>query len=59
VSLCRWLLKVLMSLDPGSLARQADPDDIGVDRLIAYMLGVRRECVTEAAYTFQQAGLIS
>jgi CRP-like cAMP-binding protein len=49
--LCRWLL---LSLDrlPGS-------DLVMTQELIANMLGVRREGVTEAALKLQRAGLIS
>lgn len=48
--LCRWLL---LSLDrlPGS-------ELLMTQELIAHMLGVRREGVTEAAHNLQQAGLI-
>jgi CRP-like cAMP-binding protein len=48
--LCRWLL---LSLDrlPGSELRMTQ-------ELIANMLGVRREGVTEAALKLQEAGLI-
>ena len=48
--LCRWLL---LSLDrlPGS-------DLVMTQELIANMLGVRRESVTEAALKIQRAGLI-
>ena len=49
--LCRWLL---LSLDrlPGN-------DLVMTQELIANMLGVRREGVTEAATALQRAGLIS
>jgi len=49
--LCRWLL---LSLDrlPGN-------ELVMTQELIANMLGVRREGVTEAAARLQQAGLIS
>jgi CRP-like cAMP-binding protein len=48
--LCRWLL---LSLD-----RLADNELLMTQELIANMLGVRREGVTEAAVRLQQAGLI-
>ena len=48
--LCRWLL---LSLD-----RLEGPDLVMTQSLIANMLGVRREGVTEAARTLQQVGLI-
>jgi CRP-like cAMP-binding protein len=48
--LCRWLL---LSLD-----RLASNDLVMTQELIANMLGVRREGVTEAAGNLQQAGLI-
>ncbi len=48
--LCRWLL---LSLD-----RLEGTDLVMTQELIANMLGVRREGVTEAAYTLQVAGLI-
>jgi CRP-like cAMP-binding protein len=48
--LCRWLL---LSLD-----RLAGTDLIMTQELIANMLGVRREGVTEAAGRLQEAGLI-
>ena len=48
--LCRWLL---MSLD-----RLSSNELIMTQELIANMLGVRREGVTEAARRLQQAGLI-
>ena len=48
--LCRWLL---LSLD-----RLAADDLVMTQELIANMLGVRREGVTEAAGKLQQAGLI-
>ena len=48
--LCRWLL---LSLD-----RLASDDLVMTQELIANMLGVRREGVTEAAGKLQQAGLI-
>jgi CRP-like cAMP-binding protein len=49
--LCRWLLLSLDRLD-GTQVRMTQ-------ELIANMLGVRREGVTEAAGNLQQAGLIS
>lgn len=49
--LCRWLL---FSLD-----RLPGPDLVMTQELIANMLGVRREGVTEAAGRLQKAGLIS
>ncbi|HXC38303.1 MAG TPA: Crp/Fnr family transcriptional regulator [Burkholderiales bacterium] len=49
--LCRWLL---LSID-----RLAGADLLMTQELIANMLGVRREGVTEAAGQLQQAGLIS
>ena len=49
--LCRWLL---LSLD-----RLASNDLVMTQELIANMLGVRREGVTEAAGKLQQAGLIN
>jgi CRP-like cAMP-binding protein len=49
--LCRWLL---LSLD-----RIAGPELLMTQDLIAHMLGVRREGVTEAALSLQNAGLIS
>jgi CRP-like cAMP-binding protein len=48
--LCRWLL---LSLD-----RLAGDELVMTQELIANMLGVRREGVTEAALSLQQAGLI-
>ena len=48
--LCRWLL---LSLD-----RLGGNDLVMTQELIANMLGVRREGVTEAAIKLQQAGLI-
>jgi Mn-dependent DtxR family transcriptional regulator len=48
--LCRWLL---LSLD-----RLPSNELIMTQELIANMLGVRREGVTEAAGKLQQAGLI-
>jgi len=48
--LCRWLL---LSLD-----RLAGNELVMTQELIANMLGVRREGVTEAAHKLQQAGLI-
>jgi CRP-like cAMP-binding protein len=48
--LCRWLL---LSLD-----RLADEDLVMTQELIANMLGVRREGVTEGALKLQKAGLI-
>ena len=49
--LCRWLL---LSLD-----RLSGPDLVMTQELIANMLGVRREGVTEAAGQLQRANLIS
>lgn len=49
--LCRWLL---LSLD-----RLPGPDLVMTQELIANMLGVRREGVTDAAGRLQKAGLIS
>jgi CRP-like cAMP-binding protein len=49
--LCRWLLLSLDRLRTNELAMTQE--------LIANMLGVRREGVTEAALKLQQAGLIS
>jgi CRP-like cAMP-binding protein len=48
--LCRWLL---LSLD-----RLQEPELAMTQELIANMLGVRREGVTEAAANLQKAGLI-
>ena len=48
--LCRWLL---LSLD-----RLEGTDLVMTQELIANMLGVRREGVTEAAHTLQDVGLI-
>jgi CRP-like cAMP-binding protein len=48
--LCRWLL---LSLD-----RLQGPELVMTQELIANMLGVRREGVTEAAVNLQKAGLI-
>ena len=48
--LCRWLL---LSLD-----RLQGPELVMTQELIANMLGVRREGVTEAALSLQEAGLI-
>ena len=48
--LCRWLL---LSLD-----RLQDNELVMTQELIANMLGVRREGVTEAALKLQQDGLI-
>jgi CRP-like cAMP-binding protein len=48
--LCRWLL---LSLD-----RLKGPDLVMTQELIANMLGVRREGVTEAALKLQKQGLI-
>ena len=48
--LCRWLL---LSLD-----RLAGSELVMTQELIANMLGVRREGVTEAAHRLQDAGLI-
>jgi CRP-like cAMP-binding protein len=48
--LCRWLLLSLDRLDGGDL--------IMTQELIADMLGVRREGVTESALKLQNAGLI-
>jgi CRP-like cAMP-binding protein len=47
---CRWLLQSLDRLDSNELTM--------TQQLIANMLGVRREGVTEAALTVQKAGLI-
>jgi CRP-like cAMP-binding protein len=49
--LCRWLLLSLDRLSSDSLSMTQE--------LIANMLGVRREGVTEAAGNLQRAGLIS
>ena len=49
--LCRWLLMSLDRLDPGE-------ELVMTQELIANMLGVRREGVTEAAGKLQDAGLI-
>jgi CRP-like cAMP-binding protein len=49
--LCRWLLLSLDRLDSSELTMTQE--------LIANMLGVRREGVTEAARKLQAAGLIS
>ena len=49
--LCRWLLLSLDRLPGNELAVTQE--------LIAHMLGVRREGVTEAALSLQRAGLIS
>lgn len=49
--LCRWLLLSLDRLDGNEL--------VMTQELIANMLGVRREGVTEGALKLQQAGLIS
>ncbi len=49
--LCRWLL---LSID-----RLSSPELIMTQELIANMLGVRREGVTEAAGKLQKAGVIS
>ena len=49
--LCRWLL---LSLD-----RLQDSELVMTQELIANMLGVRREGVTEAALQLQKQGLIS
>jgi CRP-like cAMP-binding protein len=49
--LCRWLLMSLDRLHGNELAMTQE--------LIANMLGVRREGVTEAALKIQRAGLIS
>ena len=51
VCLCRWLL---LSLD-----RLVGNELVMTQELIANMLGVRREGVTEAATALQRAGLIS
>jgi CRP-like cAMP-binding protein len=48
--LCRWLLMSLDRLDSGEL--------VMTQELIANMLGVRREGVTEAAGKLQKAGII-
>jgi CRP-like cAMP-binding protein len=49
--LCRWLL---LSID-----RLTDPEITMTQELIANMLGVRREGVTEAAGKLQKAGVIA
>lgn len=49
--LCRWLL---LSLD-----RLQEPELVMTQELIANMLGVRREGVTEAAVSLHRAGLIN
>jgi len=49
--LCRWLL---LSLD-----RLQGPELVMTQELIANMLGVRREGVTETAISLQRAGLIN
>jgi CRP-like cAMP-binding protein len=49
--LCRWLLLMLDRIDDDSLAMTQE--------MIASMLGVRRESVTEAALKLQGAGVIS
>lgn len=49
--LCRWLL---LTLD-----RCQSPDLVLTQELVASMLGVRREGITEAAGNLQRAGLIS
>jgi CRP-like cAMP-binding protein len=49
--LCRWLL---LSLD-----RLQEPELVMTQELIANMLGVRREGVTEAAISLHRAGLIN
>jgi CRP-like cAMP-binding protein len=49
--LCRWLLSTVDRAPPGELIMTQD--------LIASMLGVRREGITEAAGNLQRAGLIS
>jgi CRP-like cAMP-binding protein len=48
--LCRWLLLMFDRLEDKRL--------LMTQEVIATMLGVRRETVTEAAYTLQKAGLI-
>jgi CRP-like cAMP-binding protein len=48
--LCRWLLLSMDRLDGNQL--------VMTQELIANMLGVRRECVTEGALKLQHAGLI-
>ena len=48
--LCRWLLLTLDRLDSNDL--------VMTQELVASMLGVRRECVTEAAGKLQHAGFI-
>ena len=48
--LCRWLLSTLDRLPSNELTMTQE--------LIAGMLGVRREGITEAAGHFQQAGFI-
>ena len=49
--LCRWLLLTLDRLDSNDL--------VMTQELVASMLGVRRECVTEAAGKLQDAGFIA
>ncbi|MEO8508325.1 MAG: Crp/Fnr family transcriptional regulator [Betaproteobacteria bacterium] len=49
--LCRWLLMTLDRIPSGQL--------VMTQELVARMLGVRREGITEAAGRLQQAGLIS
>jgi len=49
--LCRWLLLTLDRIPSG--------DFVMTQELVASMLGVRRESITEAAGKLQQAGLIS
>src|SRR5438477_12215525 len=49
--LCRWLLLTLDRLPGG--------DFVMTQELVASMLGVRRESVTEAAGNLQRAGFIS
>jgi CRP-like cAMP-binding protein len=48
--LCRWILEIL--------DRRNDEDLMFTQELIAKMLGVRRESVTESALKLQKAGLI-
>jgi Mn-dependent DtxR family transcriptional regulator len=48
--LCRWLLSTLDRIPSGEL--------VVTQELVASMLGVRREGITEAAGALQQAGFI-
>ena len=50
IQLCRWLLLSLDRLETNEI--------LMTQELIANMLGVRREGVTESAIKLQQAGLI-